>query len=96
MEQTEKIIIYPKKRVNIVAERVTAAKTVKTDGYCGIVFYNQGTSVAYLFGTIKVIPNQAHEFNFDANEVIDTPVPVTFESGAGLVNDLAVTKIYKK
>lgn len=96
MEQTEKILIYPKKRVTIVTERVTVAKTVKTDDYCSIVFYNQGTSNAYLFGTIKVIPNQSHEFNFDANEVIETPTPITFESGAGLVNDVVVTKIYKK
>ncbi len=96
MEQTEKILIYPKKRVTIVTERITAAKTVKPDNYCGMVFYNQGTSTALLFGTIKVIPNQSHEFNFDANEVIETPVSVSFIEGQNLVNDIVVTKIYKK
>lgn len=95
MEVTPKIVIAGKHSVKIVTERVRSNKTVKNNGNCCIVFYNQGDATAWLMGNIKVKPGQAHEFNFEISEYIDTPFQITFDSD-GSDKDIVVTKIYKE
>jgi len=93
MDLQEKVEITKKIKVQLTTEVMTHNGIIKPNGYCCIVFYNQGTTTALLMDTIQVIPGASHEFNFDSNEVIDTPMAVSF-SGTGS-NNLAVTKIYK-
>ena len=95
MEVTPKIIIAGKHRVKIVTERVRSNNTVKNNGNCCIVFYNQGDATARLMGDIKILPGQSHEFNFEISEYIDTPFSIKFDND-GSNKDIAVTKIYKE
>ena len=95
MEVTPKIIIAGKHRVKIVTERVRSNNTVKNNGNCCIVFYNQGDATAWLMGDIKILPGQSHAFNFEISEYIDTQFSIKFDND-GSNKDIAVTKIYKE
>lgn len=88
------VILREKHRVQITVERYRNNITVQNNGNCCIVFYNQGDATAWIFGSIKVLPNQSHEFNFEREDYIDTPIKVTFDND-GVDKDLVVTKIYK-
>lgn len=88
------VILREKHRVQITVERYRNNTTIHNNGNCCIVFYNQGDSTVWIFGSIKVLPGQSHEFNFEREDYIDTPIKVTFDND-GTDKDLAVTKIYK-
>lgn len=88
------VLLREKHRVQITVERYRNNVTVQNNGNCCIVFYNQGKNTAWLFGSIKVLPGQAHEFNFEREDYIDTPIKITFDAD-GADKDMAVTKIYK-
>jgi hypothetical protein len=46
-------------------------------------------------GDIKIKPGQAHEFNFESDDFIDTPFSLKFDND-GSDKDIVVTKIYKE
>lgn len=92
---TPNITILGKHRVKIVTERFRKNATVKNNGNCCITFYNQGENTCWLLGDIKIKPGQAHEFNFESDDFIDTPFSLTFDND-GSDKDIVVTKIYKE
>lgn len=101
MEETGGVRIIPqitlkeKHKVHLTVERVRENTTIHNNGNCCIVFYNQGDCTAWLQGSIKVLPMQSHEFNFEKDEEIDSPFRISFDND-GTDKDVAVTKIYKE
>lgn len=93
MEKEGKILRI-KKYVEIVVSTETKSTNIKPN-YCNsIIFTNQGTTNAYLFHNIVILPNQTHSFNFDENEYIKTNIPLSFDSNNDVRNNIAITKLY--
>ena len=62
-----------------------------------IIFRNQGTSIAYVLGNVKIFPGESWQMKNDPGIVIENSFTVTFDTSVpGLENNLAVIRGYYK
>lgn len=96
MDSTQKTEIYLSKiGVRIDQQLITADTVVHPDGFCGLVFLNQGKADALLMNSTTIAPGDAHNFNFDANEEITSDMSLAFPDKTHGECRVVLTKIYK-
>lgn len=62
-----------------------------------IIFHNQGTSIAYVSGNVKIFPGDSWQLKNDPGIVLENSFTVTFDTSVpGLENNLAVIRGYYK
>ena len=62
-----------------------------------IIFHNQGTSIAYILGSVAIVPGQNLVLKNDPGIVIENSFTVTFDTSiSGTINNLSVIRGYYK
>lgn len=86
--QEDRIVVFQTVSINQNGNLIAACNTLN--------LLNTGTTIVMIDSQIRLLPNMGYEFQCWPNEINKTSYAITFIDGAGLTNNLVVTrKIYK-